>query len=42
MVQAAGRVIRSEQDQGVIHLIDDRFLRPEVARLLPRWWTPTD
>ncbi|AOM01490.1 ATP-dependent DNA helicase [Cobetia marina] len=42
VVQAAGRVIRSEQDQGVIHLIDDRFLRPEVARLLPRWWTPTD
>lgn len=38
VVQAAGRVIRSEQDEGVIHLIDDRFLRPEVARLLPRWW----
>ncbi|MBR9753643.1 MAG: hypothetical protein GYB56_02660 [Gammaproteobacteria bacterium] len=42
VVQAAGRVIRSEQDQGVIHLIDDRFMRPEVARLLPRWWSPTD
>ncbi|MDO6671541.1 helicase C-terminal domain-containing protein [Cobetia amphilecti] len=42
VVQAAGRVIRSEQDQGVIHLIDDRFMRPEVARLLPRWWTPTN
>ncbi len=42
VVQAAGRVIRSEQDLGVIHLIDDRFMRPEVARLLPRWWSPTD
>ncbi|MEP4556114.1 ATP-dependent DNA helicase [Cobetia amphilecti] len=42
VVQAAGRVIRNEQDQGVIHLIDDRFMRPEVARLLPRWWSPTN
>lgn len=39
VVQAAGRVIRTQQDQGVIHLIDDRFARPQVRRLLPRWWT---
>ncbi|WP_413231810.1 helicase C-terminal domain-containing protein, partial [Paraburkholderia nemoris] len=38
VVQAAGRVIRTEQDQGVVHLIDDRYRRPEVRRLLPRWW----
>jgi DNA excision repair protein ERCC-2 len=38
VVQAAGRVIRTEQDQGVVHLIDDRYRRPEVKRLLPRWW----
>ncbi|WP_090456667.1 hypothetical protein [Nitrosospira sp. Nsp1] len=25
-------------DQGVIYLIDDRFTRPEVLRLLPDWW----
>ena len=38
VVQAAGRVIRTEQDRGVVHLIDDRYRRPEVRRLLPRWW----
>ena len=34
--QAAGRVIRTPDDQGSVHLIDDRFARPEVRRLLPR------
>lgn len=38
VVQAAGRVIRSEEDQGVVVLIDDRFRRAEVRALLPRWW----
>jgi DNA excision repair protein ERCC-2 len=38
VVQAAGRVIRTEQDVGVVHLIDDRYRRPEVRRLLPGWW----
>ncbi|MEC5163167.1 ATP-dependent DNA helicase [Janthinobacterium sp. CG_S6] len=38
VVQAAGRVIRSESDRGVVYLIDDRFARPEVRRLLPAWW----
>lgn len=38
VAQAAGRVIRTPQDQGVIVLIDDRFARSEVRRLLPRWW----
>ncbi|MFI7867969.1 helicase C-terminal domain-containing protein, partial [Ectopseudomonas khazarica] len=33
-----GRVIRTPQDQGVLYLIDDRFARPEVRRLLPTWW----
>ena len=40
VVQAAGRVIRTQQDRGVIHLIDDRFARPRVRRLLPDWWAP--
>ncbi|WP_271411675.1 ATP-dependent DNA helicase [Pseudomonas sp. Q1-7] len=39
VVQAAGRVIRTPSDQGVVHLIDDRFARPEVQRLLPNWWS---
>jgi Rad3-related DNA helicase len=38
VVQAAGRVIRTTTDAGVVHLIDDRFHRPEVRRLLPAWW----
>ncbi len=38
VVQAAGRVIRTPSDRGVLHLIDDRFARPEVRRLLPGWW----
>ncbi|MBD8531162.1 MULTISPECIES: ATP-dependent DNA helicase [unclassified Massilia] len=38
VVQAAGRVIRTEQDLGVVYLIDDRFDQPAVRELLPRWW----
>ena len=38
VVQAAGRVIRTQSDQGVIYLMDDRFTRPEVMQLLPGWW----
>ncbi len=38
VVQAAGRVIRTQEDTGVIYLMDDRFTRPEVKQLLPAWW----
>jgi Rad3-related DNA helicase len=38
VVQAAGRVIRTTTDEGVVVLIDDRFHRAEVRRLLPSWW----
>jgi len=38
VVQAAGRVIRTTSDEGVVHLIDDRFRRADVRRLLPSWW----
>ncbi len=38
VVQAAGRVIRGPADRGCVHLIDDRFSRAEVRRLLPSWW----
>jgi Rad3-related DNA helicase len=38
VVQAAGRVIRTEQDRGVVWLIDDRFGRADVQSLLPAWW----
>ncbi|WP_150581871.1 ATP-dependent DNA helicase [Pseudomonas fluorescens] len=39
VVQAAGRVIRTQQDQGVVMLIDDRFGDSKVKQLLPRWWS---
>lgn len=39
VLQAAGRVIRTAQDRGVILLLDDRFLRPEIQDLFPREWT---
>lgn len=38
VVQAAGRVIRTPEDRGTVHLIDDRYARPEVRALLPAWW----
>jgi len=38
VVQAAGRVIRTTSDRGVLYLIDDRFAEPRVRRLLPGWW----
>lgn len=39
VVQAAGRVIRTQQDRGVVYLIDDRFGRAGVRGLLPSWWS---
>ncbi len=39
VTQAAGRVIRGEEDRGVVHLMDDRFAQGRVKQLLPRWWT---
>lgn len=38
VMQAAGRVIRTARDKGVVALLDDRFLRPEYVRLFPREW----
>lgn len=38
VLQAAGRVIRTPQDKGVVLLIDDRFASPENRRLMPPHW----
>jgi Rad3-related DNA helicase len=38
VVQAAGRVIRSHSDQGVLWLMDERFAQAQVRALLPPWW----
>ena len=42
VVQAAGRVIRTTTDRGTLHLIDDRFGKAQVRRLLPAWWRLQD
>ena len=39
VVQAAGRVIRTPSDRGVLYLIDDRYADTTVLKLLPRWWS---
>ena len=38
VLQAAGRVIRSERDRGVVLLIDQRFGHAHYRRLFPRHW----
>ena len=38
VLQAGGRLIRSEKDQGTIVLIDDRFLQKQYQQLLPLEW----
>jgi Rad3-related DNA helicase len=38
VLQAGGRLIRSETDTGVIVLVDDRFLTQKYRGLLPREW----
>jgi DNA excision repair protein ERCC-2 len=40
VLQAAGRVIRSESDQGVILLIDRRYRERRYRHMLPDVWTP--
>ena len=38
VLQAAGRVIRTPEDKGVVLLLDDRFALQEYARLFPPHW----
>ena len=38
VLQAAGRVIRSEKDRGMVLLIDDRYDLPEMKLLFPPHW----
>jgi DNA excision repair protein ERCC-2 len=42
VVQAAGRLLRSEDDRGVIVLMGRRFNQPQYFRLLPEEWTVGD
>ena len=38
VMQAGGRLIRSEQDRGKLILIDDRFLTKKYQALFPELW----
>ena len=40
VLQAAGRVIRSENDRGVVLLIDQRFSNYQYKTLFPEEWHP--
>ena len=42
VLQAAGRVIRTSDDVGVIVLLDERFLQPSYRALFPREWDRFD
>lgn len=38
VLQAVGRLIRSEEDRGVVLLVDQRFNEARTRVLLPSWW----
>ncbi len=42
VMQAAGRVIRTAADKGVILLLDDRFLRRDYREMFPREWSDAE
>ena len=39
VLQSAGRVIRTDQDKGVITLLDDRFMDRQCQEVFPREWS---
>ena len=38
VLQAAGRVIRTDTDRGMIYLLDDRFCQNHYRSVFPREW----
>ena len=38
VLQAAGRVIRTARDVGIVALLDERFLNRAYQRMFPREW----
>jgi len=41
-VQAAGRIVRTPEDKGVILLLDKRYTEPAYRKLLPDYWFSTN
>ena len=42
VLQAAGRVIRTEEDRGIVLLLDERFAEYQYRRMFPREWAQTE
>jgi DNA excision repair protein ERCC-2 len=42
VIQAAGRVIRSDQDRGIIVLMDQRFIQKQYVAAMPEGWFDAD
>ena len=38
VLQAAGRVIRTDSDKGIVVLVDDRYASPQYRALFPQHW----
>ena len=38
VLQAAGRVIRTAEDVGIVALLDERFLEASYQKMFPREW----
>lgn len=38
VLQAAGRVIRTDSDRGIVVLVDDRYALPQYRQLFPKHW----
>ena len=42
VLQAAGRVIRTYEDRGIVLLVDRRFAQSRYRRLFPPFWSGVD
>ena len=40
VIQAAGRLVRSPNDRGIICLVDPRFQQVELQSFFPSYWRP--
>jgi len=40
VLQAAGRVIRTDEDRGMVMLVDERFGQGRYRRIFPPFWYP--
>ena len=38
VLQAAGRVIRTQEDRGIVLLLDERFMREDYRKMFPQEW----